>query len=277
MLLAGCSLSGCLSLLLLLARIRVVAAAYQLRSPYHEENFNPAEADPRGAIKCVGDRYDGELPADEFFNPNEVSMQKLCAKPQYGGGSPGTHIGGWCSWTVIREAGRRTRTMWIKRFDLSYEAHVHDALAQPRVMLACYYRCYCSYPLVIFEENPNIQPRADHHTQGDPGLEDQSPANTYEIKVDVVDDFDTPLHQHLGAPNPGDPPHLAKAFPVFALNQIDFTRREHERQNTSPNVVGPHHNPWISMLPENSITCRYVLLMHDECTHLISLGRPSPS
>ena len=256
MLLSRCLLPGCLNLLLLLARIRFVDAAYILGSPLHEENFNPAEADPRGAIKCVGDRYDGELPADEFFNPNEVSMQKLCAKPQYGGGSPGTHIGGWCSWTVIREPGRRRRTVWIKRFDLSYEAHVHDELAQPRVMLACYNRCYCSYPLDDLGENSNIQPRADHETQGNPGLEDQNPGSTYEIKVDVVDDFDMPLHQHLGASNPGDESHPVKAFPIFALNQIDFTRRDFERQNTSPNVVGPHHNPWISMLPENIITCR---------------------
>ena len=252
MLFSGCLLSRFLYLVLLIVRIRSVVAVYINRSPYYQENFNPVEADPMGAIKCVGDRYDGELPADEFFNPNEVSMQKLCAKPQYGGGSPGTHIGGWCSWTTIREPGQPRRTVWIKRFDLSYGAHVHDSLAQPRVMLACYYRCYCSYPL----DNPNIQPRADHETQGNPSLEDQNPGNTYEIKVDIVDDFDMPLHQHLGSPIPGNQPQSVKAFPVFALNQIDFTRRAFERQNTSPNVVGPVHNPWISMLPENSITCR---------------------
>lgn len=246
----GWTLPACLGLFLLVCQVRLSSAAYVLRSPYHEENFNPAEADPWGAIKCVGERYDGELPIDDYFNPNSVSMQKLCAKPQYGGGSPGTHIGGWCSWRTIREPGRPRRTVWTKRFDLSYGAHVHPVLAQPRVMLACYYRCYCTDPL----DDPSSQPRADEETQDDPALSALLPAYTYQIKVDVVDDFDVPFDEHLGA----NVLHTVPSFPVYALNQIDFTLRDRAREDTSPEEVGPPHVPWISMLPENGITCRFV-------------------
>ena len=114
----GHKLSAYLGLFVLLGQVRFSWAAYIPRSPYRYENYNPAEADPAGAIKCVGDRYDGELPVDEYFNPNTVSMQKLCAKPQYGGGSPGTHIGGWCSWKTIRTPGQRTVTVWTKTLRL---------------------------------------------------------------------------------------------------------------------------------------------------------------
>lgn len=253
----GHTLSAYLGLFLLVGQVRLCSAAYILRSPYRYENYNPAEADPAGAIKCVGDRYDGELPVDEYFNPNTVSMQKLCAKPQYSGGSPGTHIGGWCSWKTIRTPGQPAVTVWTKRFDLSYDAHVHPVLAQPRVMLACYYRCYCPYP---FDEPPSSQPRADevipyNQILDNPALSARLPTTTYQIKVDVMDDFDVPLNQHVGARLP----HMIPAFPVYALNQIDFTLRNHDRQDTSPEAVGPPHNPWISMLPENGITCRFVI------------------
>ena len=47
---------------------------------------------------CAGD---SELPVFPNVNPNKVSVQKLCAKPQYNGGEPGQHVGGYC---ILRPA-----------------------------------------------------------------------------------------------------------------------------------------------------------------------------
>ena len=51
-------------------------------------------ADPTNNIMRVGDKYDLDLPIRAGFNPNNVSMQQLCAETQFGGGPPGQHIGG---------------------------------------------------------------------------------------------------------------------------------------------------------------------------------------
>ena len=60
------------------------------------QEFDLAEADPNSNITCLDDSYDLELPLQAHWNPNTVSMQSLCAKPQYGGGLPGENIAGWC-------------------------------------------------------------------------------------------------------------------------------------------------------------------------------------
>ena len=148
--------------------------------------------------------------------------------------------------------GTALEDRWTKRLALSYDAHTHPVLASPRVMLACYNRCYCPYPL---DEDTGVQPRADKETQDDVVLVSRLPASSYEIKVDVMDDFDTPINQHVGHRNPGQSLQPVPALLVIALNQIHFALRDFHRQDTNPAVVGPPHNLWISMYPENSITC----------------------
>ena len=80
-----------------LSHLLLCNAAYDPLHPPNTENFDPAEANPMGAIKCLGDAYDQHLPIQpDGWNPNSVSMQKLCAKPQYGGGDADHHMGAYC-------------------------------------------------------------------------------------------------------------------------------------------------------------------------------------
>lgn len=50
---------------------------------------------PEHNITCLGDGYDLTLPLDGDFDPNELTMEKLCADPQLGGSLPYRHIGGF--------------------------------------------------------------------------------------------------------------------------------------------------------------------------------------
>lgn len=80
------------------------------------------------AITYLGDSYDLALPAGSHtgFNPNEVSMQQLCAQSPYGERSR-QHIGGFCS-LGGSEALRRFA------FSISPQSHVHPLLSNPRIM-----------------------------------------------------------------------------------------------------------------------------------------------
>ncbi|KAL9032805.1 MAG: hypothetical protein Q9180_006298, partial [Flavoplaca navasiana] len=150
------------------------------------ENFNPALADPRGNITCVGNSYDLELPVIGDFNPNELTMQQLCAKPQYGGGLPGQHVGGWCEHWLLEE-GPFSRPPLNMAFDVSPAAMVNPLLANPRVFLACTYRCFCNYVV-----RPNsAQPRISH-VANQYGRTFQAESNqTHEIMEEVDDVFET--------------------------------------------------------------------------------------
>ncbi|KAL8895582.1 MAG: hypothetical protein Q9192_003547 [Flavoplaca navasiana] len=150
------------------------------------ENFNPALADPRGNITCVGNSYDLELPVIGDFNPNGLTMQQLCAKPQYGGGLPGQHVGGWCEHWLLEE-GPFPRPPLNMAFDVSPAAIVNPLLANPRVFLACTYRCFCSYVV-----RPNsAQPRISH-VANQYGRTFQAESNqTHEIMEEVDDVFET--------------------------------------------------------------------------------------
>ena len=80
-----------------LLQFQVANAVYDPRNPPTTENFDPAEANPVGGITCLGRPYDLRLPIQPGgFDPNSVSLQHLCAKPQYGGGAQYQHVGGFC-------------------------------------------------------------------------------------------------------------------------------------------------------------------------------------
>lgn len=156
--------------------------------------FDPALADPTGNITCLGDRYALGLPVVDGFNPNEVSMQKLCAKPQYNGGLPGEHLGGWCLQTT--PAPMLTGQVV---FDTSAGARVNAVLQNPRTMLGCYYRCFCNWNV----QNTAIQPVVYAHGGGARLGVNGAPLrvrsrDTYEVKVDVIDDFNVPPISHQG-------------------------------------------------------------------------------
>ena len=67
----------------------------------HFENFDPERANPRKSITCLGDKSSINFPEPDWFGIlgfvlESMSMQKLCAKPQYEGGPPYMQLGGWC-------------------------------------------------------------------------------------------------------------------------------------------------------------------------------------
>ena len=205
---------------------------YDPDNPPYFENFDPAEADPKANITCIGDSYDLELPTQAHFNPNAVSMQKLCAKPQYGGGPPGQHVGGWCAFRPYPLTIFHSRFEGSIAFDLSPSAQVNIQLATPRVLLGCYYRCFCNYGLHDTSVQP-ITTKTNHNTMSHA---------TYQVKIDVVDDFVTPKAQHMGTLGSVD---VRNTF-VSMLNQVE-AQLEQAQYLASLRV---------SIDPENYITCR---------------------
>ena len=166
----------------------LVSAVYDPNQPHQTENFDPAEADPQGNITCLGDRYGIDLPIITGFNPNLVTMQELCAKPQYNGGLPGQHVGVWCA-PIMSQRGQPRRLA----YDPSPGAQVNAALAVPRVLLGCLLRCYCNSAagadLTVQPVTTDVALRGGYRQS----------RSTYEIKIDVVDDFDVPSIQHMGS------------------------------------------------------------------------------
>ncbi|MCJ1273116.1 hypothetical protein MMC21_000905 [Puttea exsequens] len=148
------------------------------------ETFDPATANPEGNITCIGDSYPLLLPVVGNFNPNQVTMQQLCAKPQYNGGQRGQHIGGWCATPPSHGFPG------IVSFDSSTEAQVNKVLANKRVMAGCMYKCFCNHGL----EDPSIQPL---NSFAGARMHSFPSVLTYELELDIVDDFgNPPLPKH---------------------------------------------------------------------------------
>lgn len=204
-------------LLLTFHYVSSVLAAYNPGNPPRTENFDPAEADPLGNITCVGDSYAINLPSFGNFNPNSVTMQRLCAKPQYHGGLPGQHVGGFCASYYSNRAHK-----FGVHFDQSPGAQVRTELANPRILLGCLLRCSCD---------------AAHGL--DPGLPDyqKHSITTYETKIDIVDDFDVPVTQHNG--------------------QLDHKWVDAMVIRMKPQIGGAMPTPiFVSMDENNGISCR---------------------
>ena len=180
------SLLACLVLprLPLLILIACAPSVLAVITPGQSPPVSPAAqaVDNFGSITCVGNKYPLDLPLVAGFNPNELTMQQFCAKPQFGGGRPGQNIGGWCS-TFSSDP-----TLWMVAFDISAEGEANTVLQNPRTMLACSYRCFCNRGL---PENA-AQPRAVRKPRE--AVADQA----YEILIDSVDDFDEPWIQNIG-------------------------------------------------------------------------------
>lgn len=203
-----------------------VTAVYDPNQPHQTENFDPAEADPSGNITCLGDSYAINLPVIAGFNPNLVTMQQLCAKPQYNGGRPGQHVGGWCAPTISSRGPRRRVA-----FDQSPAALTSTELSNLRVLLGCLLKCFCNSATADLKLQPVNDDEAlhDHYWQS---------TSTYEIKADVVDDFDVPRVQHMGSL----PGQWVNSVSILGLIQVNGP--------SSYDVTS------VSMDQENRILCR---------------------
>jgi len=205
-----------------------VSFCAQLLYTFHSTDIAAAQpSDPQGNIACLGEKYAIDLPVLRGFNPNQVTMQQLCAKTQYNGGQPGQHAGGWCA-PVFSSYYRGVRRRVV--FDQSAAAQTNPELSHPRVLLGCLFRCYCSPGTTDL----TIQPV---DTDRDLARHYQHSSATYEIKIDVVDDFDVPLEQHMG---------ILQSQWVESLPIIIRTQGE-----------GPSPVPILTSMDEqNSIYCR---------------------
>lgn len=127
--------------------------------PLQSENFDPAFADPRGNITCLGTSYELRLPTWDGFNPNEYTMQQLCAKPQYGGNPPGRNLGAYCYYNSVESiVGGASSSNGVGgnddnlpsphiMFDPSLAARSNRVFRKPRILLGCAYRCFCNFGL----------------------------------------------------------------------------------------------------------------------------------
>ena len=135
--------------------IGLVTAVFDPLNPGNEEIFDPAEADPFGQITCPdeGSLAWLHLPRIESssdrvsVDPNTLTLQQLCAKPQYGGWGPGLHLGGFCT-----QNPRSPVPYAIVSFDTTPAARTSTDLTSPRLLLYCQTRCYCTNPFALADE-----------------------------------------------------------------------------------------------------------------------------
>ena len=155
--------------------ISLVTAPYNPRHPPRTENFDPQQANPDGRITCQGNSQI-PLPRLLHFDPNQKTLQELCVKPQYNGGRPWQHVGGYCAYDLVM-------------FDPSTGARVSQALFNTRMLLQCLLRCHCS------NHDPSILAGP---AEGQDSENRQVGGRPYIIKPDLVDDFNNPQARGLG-------------------------------------------------------------------------------
>ncbi|KAL6714894.1 hypothetical protein ACLMJK_007154 [Lecanora helva] len=210
------------------------------------DTTDPQKANPRYNITCLGE-YERPLPSYTGFSPiypQGIPMQKLCAKTQFSGGSPGEHIGGWC---------QATRFSSEVVFDIGVGAQVDLAIANPRVMLACSYRCFCNFGLP-----PNApQPRYGDYAQT--WRSDQ----TYELQLDVTDDYDVPWSENfeeLSTNSLLDIPQVShKGTAGKAPVTVAEVKTESQQAFALDSSGSGEHFTFVSMDAENNIDCHGTL------------------
>ena len=202
------------------------------RATGRAENFDPARANPVRNVTCLGDSLDLELPMIGSFNPNQVTMQKLCAKPQYNGGARGQHAGAYC-----HEPPFEPFTGNIA-FDVSPAADTSTHLQSPRVLLSCQYRCFCNWGLADL----SVQPKTLLHlTQLE--VQPRKSANTYELQLDIQNDFTEPKARKMG--KQGET--WVDSVELITQTQLSVERRW-------PTYNEPYED--LSLDPGNKIRCR---------------------
>ncbi|KAK0509598.1 hypothetical protein JMJ35_007992 [Cladonia borealis] len=187
--------------LLILFIAHIELAHYDPEHPPAYENFNVANARSLGFITCLGNKSDQQLPSilpthqGRFFNPKTKTMQQLCAKPQYGGGNPFEHVGGYCGRSSIESEQNLTGFVL---FDVSFGAKVNTYLAAPRMLAECSFRCFCSNITVLNETLPEAGQRDNIYIQPefiaatDRLIYDRAVNrldSTFQTRVDVIDNY----------------------------------------------------------------------------------------
>ncbi|KAI9804697.1 MAG: hypothetical protein M1833_006772 [Piccolia ochrophora] len=235
----------CSSLLvyLLLSPVTLVpgiSAAYDPKKVSLEENFDPENANPIGQVKCVGESPDLRLPTQiPYRDPNTQTMQELCAKPQYGGGP--LHVGGFCygpqSLPKTFIEPRENYLLGIVAFDESPDAQGYRPLMVPRVFLHCLLRCFCANDLDDETQQPYQYARS---------LRTATPRSqdTYELKVDVLDDFEE--HDWRGK---------LGTHPVPSV-QVETRFIEYEVRLRRPSDRGRDPPLFVSVDVANHVECR---------------------
>ena len=203
----------------------VTSPVFDPFNPNQQENFDPAEADPKGNITCLGDAYELALPTWNGFNPNGISMQKLCAKTQYGGGPANQNVAGFCYY--LNSTPSDPRLM----FDPRPEAQANEVLSNPRVLLGCAYRCFCNHGVSDTSMQPKRNPAVYKYHMGSD--------DTYYLQIDVNDETTPPFYSKRGP---------------FGHHQVDTLGLD-----SRPEVRGVPIEPWfwteISLDPGNRIEC----------------------
>lgn len=220
----------------------LVSAGIGSSSISQNDNIDPANADPRYNITCVGE-YDKALPLDAGFSPVYplgIPMQKLCAKTQFNGGLPGQHVGGWC---------QRTSHHGEVVFDLGIGAQINPVVANPRVMLACSYRCFCNYGLTF----NHVQPRYGDYA------EEWESDQTYELQLDVVDDYDVPWTENFGELPGNNQVEVPKVSHKGTAGKTPVTVAEVQTESQQVYELDPWgtepHRTYVSMDVDNNIDC----------------------
>jgi hypothetical protein len=135
--------------LLLFSKCTNASFNFDRDDPGYPENFDPSLASPDGRITCPGPLPAGNYlgiprnPGDPPIDPRTLTLQQLCAKPQYGG-NPSIHLGGFCPQIIMQardDAGRRLLPIV---FDISNKARTSKPLSLPRLQAYCLQRCHCT-------------------------------------------------------------------------------------------------------------------------------------
>ena len=170
-------------------------------------------ADPRRNITCLGSSYALQLPIRrDGINPNDFTMQQLCAKTEYGGAPAGQHLGGWCS-KGLRMAEKDFFESDITFLDGEGPSYAFDATSPQgvsfedvtpedsliyqdgwdiRFLLGCFNRCFCNYGV----QDLTIQPKRDEPSNADTYL--FASDGSGELMLDVDDDIFTEGRDHDG-------------------------------------------------------------------------------
>ena len=127
-------------------------------------------------------------------------------------------------------------------------AQTITAFINPRTLLGCYYRCFCSYGVQNSYTQPKMKPDSSDPAKG---LSRCQSENTYEIQIDAPDDFNRPynIRQTPDALNQPKKGRMAKHY-VDTIGVTTSTEVQ-LRRNEPDTKVHP-----ISLDLANHIECR---------------------